>query len=303
VVDICLLGCGGMMPLPDRFLTALLLRYNGKMTLTDCGEGTQIPIKLAGWGFKSIDAICFTHYHADHIAGLPGLLLTLGNSGRTEPLSLFGPTGLTEVVKGLTVISPFLPFPLILNELPLDRTSCFKAGGVKVMSFPADHGIACLSYTFNIERQRSFIKENAEAAKIPLKLWHRLQNCETVCCGDAVFTPDMVLGAPRKGIKVGYCTDTRPSKSLSDFMALCDLLVGEGIYGDNTLLPKANGKGHMVFSQAAQTAKESESKELWLTHFSPALTAPEESLCEASKIFDNVTIGKDLMMKTIFFED
>lgn len=303
MVDVCLLGCGGMMPLPDRWLTSLLLRYNGKMILVDCGEGTQIPIKQAGWGFKAIDAICFTHYHADHIAGLPGLLLTMGNSGRTEPLSLFGPTGLKKVVEGLTVISPQLPLSLLITEIPSDQLDLFSIDNLHVSCIPADHGIPCLSYAFAIKRPGRFNKDKAETAGIPVKLWNDLQNGETITSDGLTFTPDMVLDPPRKGIKVGYCTDTRPTETLPGFMKDCDLLVCEGIYGDSNLLEKANEKGHMVFSQAAAIAKESGSKELWLTHFSPAMTFPEEYIGEASKIFENTVIGKDLMKKTLQFDD
>ena len=98
MIDVCLLGTGGMMPLPYRWLTSLLVRYNGSSLLIDCGEGTQIAMKEKGWSFKPIDVICFTHYHADHISGLPGLLLTMGNAERTEPLTMIGPKGLERVV-------------------------------------------------------------------------------------------------------------------------------------------------------------------------------------------------------------
>ena len=117
MLDICLLGTGGMMPLPGRFLTSLMTRYNGSNLLIDCGEATQIAIKKKGWVFKPIDVVCFTHYHADHISGLPGLLLTMGNAERTEPLTLIGPRGLERVVNALRCIAPELPFPLVFHEL------------------------------------------------------------------------------------------------------------------------------------------------------------------------------------------
>lgn len=112
MLDVCLLGCGGMMPLPRRWLTALMTRYNGSSLMIDCGEGTQVAIKEKGWSFKPIDVICFTHYHGDHISGLPGLLLTMGNADRTEPLTLVGPRGLERVVSALRVIAPELPFEI-----------------------------------------------------------------------------------------------------------------------------------------------------------------------------------------------
>ena len=101
-----------MMPLPYRWLTSLMLRYNGSSLLIDCGEGTQIAIKEKGWTFKPIDVICFTHYHADHISGLPGLLLSMGNAERTEPLTMIGPKGLERVVGALRMIAPELPFEI-----------------------------------------------------------------------------------------------------------------------------------------------------------------------------------------------
>ena len=121
MLDVCLLGTGGMMPLPYRWLTALMTRFNGSSLLIDCGEGTQVAIKEKGWSFKPIDVICFTHYHGDHISGLPGLLLTMGNADRKEPLTLIGPKGLERVVNALRIIAPELPFPIIYKEI----TTCY----------------------------------------------------------------------------------------------------------------------------------------------------------------------------------
>ena len=117
MLDVCLLGTGGMMPLPRRWLTSLMTRYNGSNLMIDCGEGTQIAVKEKGWTFKPIDVICFTHYHADHISGLPGLLLTMGNAERTEPLTMIGPKGLERVVGALRTIAPELPFEIRFREL------------------------------------------------------------------------------------------------------------------------------------------------------------------------------------------
>ena len=301
MADVCLLGCGGIMPLPERRLTALLFRQQGRIILLDCGEGTQVAVKLAGWGFRTIDAIGLTHFHADHTAGLPGLLLTIGNSGRTEPLILFGPPGLETVVKCLCVIAPQLPFPLMLAELPDDRTASFSAGDIRISSLPVDHSVPCLSYVLAIGRPGRFEPARAKAAGIPLRFWKALQSGKTVREGGASYTPDMVLGLPRRGIRVGYCTDTRPTGGLPAFLEDCDLLVCEGLYGDTALAQKANEKCHMVFSQAAAIARDSNSRELWLTHFSPALSEPEAYLSEAAGFFANTRIGKDLMTGEIRF--
>ena len=134
MLDVCLLGTGGMMPLPGRRLTALMTRYNGSSLLIDCGEGTQVAIKEKGWTFKPIDAICFTHYHADHISGLPGLLLTMGNTDRREPLTMIGPKGLERVVNSLRVICPELPFPIVFHEVTAPEEVIEMKNGVQKVS-------------------------------------------------------------------------------------------------------------------------------------------------------------------------
>ena len=146
MLDICLLGTGGMMPMPSRFLTAMLARLNGRLALIDCGEGTQVTMKMLGWGFKAIDVICFTHFHADHISGLPGLLLTIGNAGRTESLTLIGPVGLQRIVEGLTLIAPELPFPIEYIELDKDTPNPIQVGAFEIHHCPADHMVKCFAY-------------------------------------------------------------------------------------------------------------------------------------------------------------
>ena len=174
MLDICLVGTGGMMPLPRRWLTALMTRYNGSSLLIDCGEGTQVAIKEKGWSFKPIDVICFTHYHGDHISGLPGLLLTMGNADRKEPLTLIGPRGLERVVNALRVIAPELPFDIKFIEITQPE-QVIELNGYRITAFKVNHNVVCYGYTLEILRQGKFSAERAKEQEIPLKFWNPLQ--------------------------------------------------------------------------------------------------------------------------------
>lgn len=165
MLDVCLLGTGGMMPLPYRWLTSLMVRYNGSSLLVDCGEGTQIAIKEKGWSFKPIDVICFTHYHGDHISGLPGLLLTMGNADRTKPLTLIGPKGLERVVNALRVIAPELPFQIKYMEIT-EAEQTFEMNGYRLRAFRVNHNVTCYGYTMEIDRAGKFDVERAKASNI-----------------------------------------------------------------------------------------------------------------------------------------
>ncbi len=290
-----------MIPLPDRRLTSLLVRRNGKMILVDCGEGTQVGVRLAEWGFKAIDAICLTHYHADHVAGLPGFLLTLGNSGRTEPLTILGPPPLEYLLRSLTVICPQLPYEIVMMELPNHSESRLELGEFLIQALPMEHMIPCLAYRFEIKRAGKFDIEEALRHRIPKKFWSILQKGSSVEADGRSFTPEMVLGTPRKGLKVSYCTDSRPTTELIEFCRDSDLLILEGMYGDEDMLQKAVERKHMTFSEAARIALQSNSRELWLTHFSPSLSAPEAYLQNAKDIFPETIIGADLMKKQLSF--
>ena len=154
------------MPLPRRFLTAAMLRYNGSSLLIDCGEGTQVAIKEKGLTFKPIDVICFTHYHGDHIGGLPGLLLTMGNADRTEPLTMIGPRGLERVVNALRVIAPELPFEIRFIEIT-EPEMRLELNGYCIHAFRVNHNVTCYGYSVEIKRAGKFDVERARAAAIP----------------------------------------------------------------------------------------------------------------------------------------
>ena len=302
MLDVCLLGSGGMMPLPHRYLTALLTRFNGSSLLIDCGEGTQIAMKEKGWSFKPVDVICFTHYHGDHISGLPGLLLTMGNADRTEPLTMIGPKGLERVVGCLRVIAPELPFPIVYREIT-GAEQTFEMNGYRLKAFRVNHNVLCYGYTLEIDRAGKFDPARAREQDIPLQYWSRLQSGVTIEDGGRVFTPDMVLGPDRKGIKVTYCTDTRPVERIAEHAADSDLFICEGMYGEPEKADKAKEYRHMTFMEAAQLGKKAQPKAMWLTHFSPSLVHPEQYLADAQKIFPKIEAGKDGKTVELKFEE
>ena len=302
MLDICLLGTGGMMPLPYRWLTSLMVRYNGHSFLIDCGEGTQIAMREKGLSPNPIDVILFTHYHADHISGLPGMLLTMGNAERKEPLTLVGPAGLERVATALRVIAPELPFEIRYRELKSPWEE-FELEGLKFTAFKVNHNVVCYGYSMSLSRIGKFQVEKAKALGLDVRYWSRLQKGETIVTETGTYTPDMVIGAPRKGLKVTYCTDTRPTDSIVKGAWGSDLFICEGMYGEEERKAKAKDHKHMMFTEAATLAKEAEVKELWLTHYSPSLTRPEPYMDQVKKIFPNSYPGKDGKSVELDFEE
>lgn len=302
MLDVSLLGTGGMMPLPYRWLTSLMLRYNGKSILIDCGEGTQIAMREKGWSPNPIDIICFTHYHADHISGLPGMLLTMGNGERKEPLLLIGPKGLIKVVNALRSIAPELPFEVQYREIT-EEEQVFSFEGFRLKAFRVSHSVVCYGYSMIVERAGRFDPERALAQEIPMKLWSRLQKGEICTQDDIVYTPEMVLGPPRKGLKVTYCTDSRPVDAITANAEGSDLLILEGMYGEPDKLVKARENRHMTMYEAARIARASGVPELWLTHYSPSLMRPEEYLGDVKKIFPGTVAARDGRTIELNFEE
>ena len=302
MLEVTLLGTGGVMPLKNRALASAIVRHQGACVLLDCGEGTQVRIHDCGYSFKSIDAILLTHFHADHVSGLPGLLLTMGNADRTEPLTLIGPKGLERVVNSLRVIAPELPFELKFIEITEPEQS-FELNGYRLTAFRVRHNVICYGYTIEIDRAGKFDVQRAMEQEIPKEYWKHLQRGENLELEGRKLTPDMVLGPPRKGIKLTYCTDTRPTDSIRQHAKGSDLFICEGMYGEKEKAAKAVEYKHMTFYEAAEIARDAEVKEMWLTHYSPSLTRPEEYMDDVRTIFPRAIAGKDRMTTELDFPE
>ena len=305
MIDVSLLGTGGTLPLPDRFLSAALVRCGGQLILLDCGEGTQVSLRKLGWGLKDIGCVLLTHFHADHVSGLPGLLLTVGNSGRTrdEPLLIVGPRGTPRVVESLRVIAPHLPFPVRYRELTGDPTEGVPVGPLTVSAQLGDHDMPCLAYKMTLPRQPAFQPERAKALGLPVQMWKLLQRGEAVAFAGRTVTPDEVLGPPRPGLAFGFLTDSRPTAKLVEFFTDVDLLICEATYGDPADLHKAVENKHMTFGEAAAVGAAARAKRLWLTHFSPAVPNPDYFRRHAEAAYPGVVVGREHLSDTLSFVD
>lgn len=295
--EICLLGTGGMLPLKNRYLTSLFIEHNGKGILIDCGEGTQVAFAEHDCKLSRIETILITHGHADHVTGLPGLLLSLGNCSRTSPLEIYFPAGWERVMKNLLSVCDCLPFEIKLHVLPLQPNS-WTAEQIDplltISAIPVEHKVPCMGYSFLFRKKPVFLPEQAKNLNIPVQYWKILHSGESVLLPDGrTIFPEQVTGESRKSIKITYVTDSRPIPEISSFAEHADLLICEGMYGDLEKNSSMKQKGHMLMQDACHLAKNASVKRLWLTHYSPAEKHPENYQDELKKIFPQAKISRD----------
>lgn len=302
MIDVVLLGTGAMVPLPGRWLSSALIRVNGSLILFDCGEGTQIAMRQVHWGFRRLDAICLSHLHADHVAGLPGLFHTVANAGRVEPMRIFGPPGTGDVVNGLRVIAPHLPYDVYITELEDDQIFTIP-GGLTGRVREGKHRVTCLGYRLSAERKPAFRQDRAIALGVPRAKWSHLQDGETVIVDGRPVRPTDVLGEARPGIALGLITDTRPTGVLAELVRGVDLLICEATYGDDADLPKAELHGHMTMREAAALARQAGVQNLWLTHFGAGMKDPGSYRSFVRELFATTEIGHRGLSGTLTFRN
>lgn len=305
MLDLVLLGCGGNMPMPNRFLSSLFINYKGRKILIDCGEGTQVSMRMQNCGFKTIDLICITHLHGDHLYGLMGLLSTIGNSSRVDDLTIVGPTGIAEIINSMRVLIEYLPYKIVVVENPNGTFSLNNSilKDIEISTLSLEHSSECLGYSLYFKRTPKFNIEKAIKNNVPKLLWQKLQSGKNIIFEDIEYSPNMVLGDDRKGIKVSFITDTRPISSIPKFIKDSDLFVCEAMYGDDLDISKAVKNKHMTFRESANLARLGNVKRLLLTHFSPSLENPHSYIKNATDVFKNTIIGEDRYTINLNFEN
>jgi ribonuclease Z len=297
VIDIVFLGTGSMMPTAERWLSSLLMRVDGSLILLDCGEGVQVPWRQTGWGFKRLDLICVSHWHADHVAGLPGILHALALAGREDPLTVIGPVGTRDTVTTLRPLAPILPYSLVSADIANGQE--WRHGPLQISVRRGDHRVPVLVYRFDLPRKPAFLVDRAIAQSVPRDHWSRLAEGEDIQSWRAAD----FLGQPRKGISIGFMTDTRPTESARELLDGVDLLISEGTYGDEADLANAVQNKHMTFREAATFAREARVGRLVLTHFSPKINDPAEWLGAARDIFPKTDVAIGGYALTLKFSD
>lgn len=295
MLTVTLLGTGGTQPLPHRALAALSVTVQGRTLLLDCGEGTQTALRRWGVSAYRLSHVLLTHYHGDHILGLPGLLQTLSSLGRTEPLTVVGPAGLDAVADPIAALAGPLPFAVQWREA---GTEPFAAGPLTVTPFPLEHRVPCCGYALHLPRAGRFDPDKAKAAGIPVALWRRLQAGETV---DG-FAPETVLGPPRRGLTVVYATDTRPCPALLAAAQRADLLCMDATYADDADGDKARLYGHATCRETGTLAAQAGVRRLWLTHYSAAVTDLGPGLTAAQSAYPAAVAGTDGMRLELEFD-
>ena len=301
------LGCGGMMPLPYRHLTSVLLRRDGDLFLFDCGEGTQVSLRRLNLKWKKIDAIFISHTHADHITGLPGILMLSSQVERKEPLYIYGPPKIKEYVEtSRKVLDMYINYPIVIKEI---TAPCVVHSGKDfyIRAFPLEHTKTCVGYTLEeLDRPGEFFPDKAMELKVPCgPMWSQLQSGFEVTLADgSVVKPEQVLGSKRSGRKFSFVTDTLYKPSIANEVRGSDLWICEGMF-EKDLIDQAKEKKHMTAEQAAIIARDANVRRMCMIHYSPRYTDRELSVLleEAQAVWPQAELSRDRMQIDIPYID
>ena len=300
------LGTSGMMPLPGRFLTSALVRREGELFLFDCGEGTQVSLKMLNLRWKQISSIFISHMHADHVTGLPGLLMLSSQVYRTEPLTIYGPARLADYIESSRkILDMYINYEI--RCIPVEPGVIAECDEYHINCFPLKHTKQCFGYSI-VEKERpgAFSVERALELRVPKgPLWGKLQRGEDVMNSEGVVIhPSDVLGEKRSGRKFSFVTDTMYFPEIADYVYGSDIFFCEAMFSDD-LEADAREKKHMTARQAAMCARDGEVGMLCLQHYSPRYSDRELKILgeEAKAIFPSTVLTRDRMSFDIPLKD
>ncbi len=294
------------MPLPGRYLTSALVRRDGELFLFDCGEGTQVSLKMLNLKWKKISAIFISHMHADHVTGLPGLLMLSSQVEREDPLYIYGPERLVEYIDASRrILDMYINYEI--KVIPVKEGEIYRGDGFSINAFSLIHTKPCFGYSLvENKRKGEFFPDKAMALGIPKgRLWGELQKGNPITLPDGrVIESSMVMGKEREGRKFSYVTDSLYFPEISDFVHDSDILFCEGMFED-ALAESAHEKKHMTSSEAARIARDGYCDKLCLQHYSPRYSDKELKVLkdEAQKIFPNTVLTRDRMQFDIALKD
>ena len=301
------LGCGGMMPLPNRHLTSVLLRREGELFLFDGGEGTQVSIRRLNLRWKKISVIFISHTHADHVTGIPGILMLSSQVDRDDPLYIIGPPRIAEYIEASRrILDMYINYEIIVKEI-FEPGVVYLGDGYRVRAFPLKHTKQCYGYTLEEDkRPGEFHPDLAESLGVERgPLWSKLQNGETVKARDGTeVAPRQVLGPTRSGRKFSFVTDSLYFDGIAPEVADSDLFICEGMF-EKELIESALEKKHMTAEQAAKIAMAARVKKLGLIHYSPRYNEfnLKQLLKEAESVFPSTVLTRDRMVFPIEYVD
>ncbi len=307
MIEFKLIGTAAATPLPARALTSAVLTCSGRSILFDCGDGTQSAARRAHVSLMSIDVICLTHFHGDHIFGIPGLLQSLALHGRTRPVLLIAPEEDGGLLPALITLSSPLPFELRVAYLPEeglhlhDMIPDFPAGAM-LSPVATQHRVPSQGYRFTLSRPGRFLVEKAQSLRVPQRFWSRLQHGESIEVDGRIVAPADVLGEPRRGLSVVFTGDTRPCDAVREAARDADLLVMDATYSEGAQEELAIRYGHSTFAATARLAAEARVRRLWLVHYSAMIDDPATYLPHAQAHFPSAVCGMDGMSATLMFD-
>ncbi len=293
-VSVTFLGTGGSVPSKFRNLPSVLLRRGPEVMLFDCGEGTQLQFLQARAGTNRKMRIFISHMHGDHVFGLPGLIHSLSFMGRTRELEIIGPKGIVDFIKSVNrAVKLYSRYPILIREARSGRV--VNEEEYEVRAAPAQHGMPCFAYAF-VEKPKPGKFDPAKAKRLGIPegpLWKKLQTSRSVRVGRRMIQSKLVVGPPRRGVKVTYAVDTRPCTPVVRLAAKSDLLIHDSCF-EESASAKAKEYGHSTASEAAQVAKRSNSRRLALFHISAMYEDPAPLLAQAKSIFPETILSKDM---------